>query len=36
MVPDNSRHVKDVKLVVGYCYIIMLGKGLKVEQGLAL
>jgi hypothetical protein len=36
MVPDNRHHVKDVKLIVGYCYIIMLGKGLEVRQGLAL
>lgn len=29
-----SHLVKDGKLIVGYCYIIMLGKWLEVRQGL--
>jgi len=29
MVPDNSHHVKDVKLIVGYCYIYNVMKRIK-------
>lgn len=31
-----SRLVKDGKLIVGYCYIIMLGKWFEISRGLVL